>query len=111
MHRLRGRKVSDLGFGDFLLKAEWLAGKLGKAFVKIGRQEPTTQTLSCCRHRQAVSLEECMVICQGCGTVPDSDVNAAINILEAGRGLRSGAGRKTAARRPPALVTAESHGP
>jgi putative transposase len=87
---LWGRKVSDLGFGDFLVKAEWVANKLGKGFVKIDRWEPTSQTMSCCGHRQPVGLAERVVSCQGCGTVHDRDFNAAINILEAGRGLRAG---------------------
>ena len=30
MRRLWGRKVGDLGFADFLLKAQWIAKKLGK---------------------------------------------------------------------------------
>jgi hypothetical protein len=35
MHQLWGRKVGDLGFADFLLKAQWMAKKLGKDLVKI----------------------------------------------------------------------------
>lgn len=110
MRRLWGRKVSDLGFGGFLLKVGWMARKLGAAVVKVDRWEPTTQRMSCCHHRQAVGLEERVVICRRCGTVHDRDVNAAVNILEAGRGLWPGAGRKTTARWQPAVVTAESHG-
>lgn len=87
-----------------------MARKLGKGFAKIDCWAPTTQTMSCCGHRQAVGLGERGVTCQGCGTVHDRDVNAAKNILEAGRGLLAGVGSKTALRRQPALVTAESHG-
>jgi hypothetical protein len=32
IEQLRGRKVSDLGFSDFLRKAEWLAKKAGEGF-------------------------------------------------------------------------------
>jgi putative transposase len=110
MRRLWGRKVSDLGFGDFLQKVEWLAGKLGRTFVKIDRFEPTTQTCHACGHRQGMPLEVRTFVCEACGRTEDRDLNAAKNILEAGRGLRTGAGRKTAARRLPALVTAEFHG-
>ena len=110
MRRLWGRKVSDLGFGDFLLKVAWMAGKLGRTFVKIDRFEPTTQTCHGCGHRQGMPLEVRTFVCEACGHTEGRDLNAAKNILEAGRGLRSGAGRKTAARRQAALVTAESHG-
>jgi putative transposase len=44
MRQLWGRKVSDLGFADFLLKAQWMAKKLGKDLVKIDRFEPTTKS-------------------------------------------------------------------
>ena len=40
----------------------------------------------------------------------DRNLNAAKNLWEAGRGLRTGAGRKTAARRLPAPIPAESRG-
>lgn len=109
MKRLWGRKVSDLAFGSFLLKVEWLAQKLGKEFVKIDRFEPTSQTCHACGHRQDMPLNVRTFVCGGCAASEDRDVNAALNIFEAGRGLWTGAGRKTAARRQPALTTAESH--
>jgi transposase len=46
MRRLWGRKVSDLGFGDFLLKVEWMAGKFGKAVIKIYPFEPNPTAFS-----------------------------------------------------------------
>lgn len=110
MRQLWGRKVSDLAFGSFLLKVEWLALKLGKTFVKIDPFKPTTKTCHVCGHQQAMPLSVRTFECQGCGCTEDRDVNAALNILEAGRGLRSGVPRKTAARRQGTLITAESHG-
>jgi putative transposase len=44
VRRLWGWKVGDLGFSEFLLKAQWLAKKLGRDLVKIGRWEPSTQS-------------------------------------------------------------------
>ena len=41
MKRLWGRKVSDLAFGDFLLKMRWQAKKRGKRVETIGRWEAT----------------------------------------------------------------------
>jgi putative transposase len=56
MQQLWGRKVGDLGFADFLLKAQWMAKKLGKDLVKIDCWEPTTKTCHLCGHRQDMPL-------------------------------------------------------
>jgi putative transposase len=56
MHRLWGRKVGDLGFADFLLKAQWMATKFGKDLVKIDRWEPTTKRCHLCGHVQDMPL-------------------------------------------------------
>jgi putative transposase len=95
MHALWGRKVGDLGFGDFLTKAAWIFTKRGKILSKIDRFEPTTKLMSCCGNIQTVLLCERTVSCKACGTVHDRDQNAAINIHEAGRRLWSGADSKT----------------
>jgi putative transposase len=109
MQRLWGRKVGDLGFADFLLKAQWMVKKLGKDVVKIDRWEPTTTLCHLCGHRQDMRLNMRTFVCDGCGNVECRDVNASHNILEAGRRLRSGAPSKTTHRWQDALVTAESH--
>jgi transposase len=95
MHQLWGRKVGDLGFAEFLLKTRWMATKLGKELVQINRWEPTSQMCHLCQHRQQMPLNMRIFVCGGCGHVEDRDLNAAHNILEAGRSLRSGATRKT----------------
>ena len=95
MHQLWGRKVGDLGFADFLLKAQWMAKKLGKDLVKIDCWEPTTKTCHLCGHCQDMPLNVRTFVCGGCGNIECRDVNAAHNILEAGRRLRSGDTRKT----------------
>ena len=42
MKRLWGRKVSDLAFGEFMLKMLWQAKKRDKRVETIGRWQPTT---------------------------------------------------------------------
>ena len=74
------------------------ATKLGKALGKIGRWEPTTQLCRLCQHRQQIPLNMRSFVCSGCGNVQDRDVNAAHNILEAGRGLRLGVTRQDLTR-------------
>jgi len=109
MQQLWGRKVGDLGFADFLSKAEWMAKKLVRDLVKIDPWEPSTQTCRVCGRRREIPLNMRTFECHGCGHVEHRDVNASHNILEAGRRLRSGASSKTAHGRQDALVTAESH--
>jgi putative transposase len=95
MQQLWGRKVSDLGFSDFQRKAEWLARKLGKDVVRAGRWEPSTQACRKCKRRREMPLNVRTFICEGCGHIEDREENAAHNILEAGRRLRSGDISKT----------------
>ena len=108
MHQLWGRKVGDLGFADFLRKAEWMAKKLGRDLVKIDCWEPTTKTCHLCGYRQNMPLNMRTFVCGGCGNIECRDVNAAHNILEAGRRLRSGDTSKTS-QEASVVITAESH--
>ncbi|GIL14176.1 MAG: transposase [Chloroflexota bacterium] len=87
MKALWGRKVSDLGFAQFLKLLEWVAFKRGKQVVIIDRFERTTGKCSGCGHEQAVTLAERIFVCDNCGLTLDRDHNAALNILEAGRRL------------------------
>ena len=103
-----GRKVGDLGFADFLLKTQWMAKKQGRDVVKIDRWEPTTQTCHLCGHAQDMPLNVRTFACGGCGHIECRDVNAARNILEAGRRLWSGDTRKTS-QEASVAITAESH--
>lgn len=80
MKKLWGRKVSDLGFAQFALILEHVAHMSGKQVVKIGRWEPTSQTCSCCGHRQAIELQERWFVCNECGLEIGRDHNAARNI-------------------------------
>ena len=61
MKALWGRKVSDLGFSEFLLKQEWLCEKYGRLFGQMPRFEPSTKRMSCCGHTQDVALDERIV--------------------------------------------------
>ena len=108
MQQLWGRKVGDLGFADFLLKAQWVAKKLGKDLIKIDPWEPSTKTCHLCGHRQDMPLNMRTFVCGRCGNVEDRDLNASHNILEAGRRLRSGDTSKTPSGAS-VVITAESH--
>lgn len=90
MKRLWGRKVSDLGFAEFLSILESLARMRGKRIIKVGRFEPTSQTCSQCGHHQPMPLSERLFECSGCGSIMDRDHNAACNIRS--WGINSGRG-------------------
>jgi putative transposase len=80
MKKLWGRKISDLGFSQFMLILEHVACMRGRQVVKIGQWEPTSQTCSCCGHRQPIELRERWFTCEACGLEIGRDHNAARNI-------------------------------
>ncbi len=86
MHRNWGRKVSSLGFSEFVSKLCCVAEKYGTVVEKIGRYEKSSQTCSECGYvwdgTKDLSVREW--VCPGCGAVHDKDVNAARNILRIG---------------------------
>jgi putative transposase len=88
MKALWGRKVSDLGFAEFVKKVEWLARKRGKRFGKIDRWAPTSKKCGACGQlNHELTLSDRTWKCGCCGAVHDRDGNAANNILELGRQL------------------------
>ncbi len=84
MKRLWGRKISDLGFAQFVKVLDWVAFRRGKRVVKIDRWERTKGKCSCCGHTQKLDLPDRVFQCQNCGHTIGRDHNAAINMLEAG---------------------------
>ena len=85
MKRLWGRKISDIAFGEFALILQWTCAKYGKTFLKAGRWAATTKPCSACgHHNENLTLQDRQWICPDCGSHHDRDVNAAINILQAG---------------------------
>ena len=95
MKRLWGRKVSDLGFAEFVAKLEYLAWKCGKEVRRVDRWLASSQTCSVCGYKNPITkdLKVREWECPHCHTKHDRDVNAAKNILLGGtssRGLGSG---------------------
>jgi putative transposase len=84
MKRLWGRKVSDLGFAQFIEILQYVAMIRGKKVAFIDRWEPTSQTCSSCGHRQKMDLAQRIFECSDCGLQLDRDHNAAINIKRVG---------------------------
>jgi putative transposase len=85
MQQLWGRKVSDLGFREFLSILEWVAKKKGKQVGYIGPWFPSSKTCSHCGHvLESLDLNTREWRCPDCDSVNDRDENAALNIKRVG---------------------------
>jgi putative transposase len=83
-----GRSVLDAAWGTFVHMLEYKAHLYGRAFVKIDRWYPSTRTCSACGRRgDKLGLKVRSWTCP-CGAIHDRDINAAKNILAAGRAER-----------------------
>ena len=99
------RSVSDAGWSQLVRLIEEKASQYGRTFAKIGRFEPTSQACSACGVKDGPKpLDVRAWQCAACGAVHDRDINAAKNILAAGRADRLNA--CGASVRPPSLVAA-----
>jgi putative transposase len=99
------RSVSDAGWSQLVRLIEEKAARYGRTFAKIGRFEPTSQVCSACGVKDGPKpLAVRTWQCPGCGAAHDRDINAAKNILAAGRADRLNA--CGAGARPPSLVAA-----
>jgi len=90
MKHLWGRKVSDLGFRQFLNILEYVAWKRGKRVIFIDRWERTTGKCSACGYVQNMELRDRTFHCYCCDLELNRDHNAAINILHAGTSAYTG---------------------
>jgi len=83
------KSVHDAGWGQLLRLLAEKAGHHGREFYQIGRFVPTSQICSECGATDGTKpLDVRAWTCATCGAVHDRDVNAARNILAAGRAER-----------------------
>lgn len=83
------KSVADAGWSQLMRCIEEKAARYGRTFGKIGRFEPTSQVCSACGVKDGPKpLNVRAWACAACGTFHDRDVNAAKNILAAGRAER-----------------------
>ena len=88
---LWGRKVSDLGFADFVAKLKYIAAKKGVKVKFIDKWYPSSRTCSICWVvNDTLNLRDRSWECQDCGTIHDRDRNAAINIFRVGASTLEG---------------------
>src|SRR5690606_24761952 len=83
------KSVHDAGWGQFVAMLEYKAQRYERVVHKIDRWYPSSQTCSACgRVDGKKPLHVRAWTCQPCGTSHDRDLNAAKNILAAGRAER-----------------------
>ncbi|MFG3301494.1 RNA-guided endonuclease InsQ/TnpB family protein [Micromonospora chersina] len=79
------KSVHDAGWSQFVRMLEYKAARAGRTFAKIDRFAPTSQTCSACGRRDGPKPLNVRSWTCRCGSTHDRDVNAAINVLAAGR--------------------------
>ncbi|WP_446220334.1 RNA-guided endonuclease InsQ/TnpB family protein [Micromonospora sp. IBHARD004] len=79
------KSVHDAGWAQFVNMLEYKAARHGRTFRKTNRFAPTSQTCSTCGRLDGPKPLSVRSWTCPCGAVHDRDVNAAINILAAGR--------------------------
>jgi putative transposase len=80
------KSVHDAGWSQLVRLVEEKAAQYGRTFRRVGRFEPTSQVCSACGVKDGPKpLSVRTWTCDACGTVHDRDVNAARNVLAAGR--------------------------
>ena len=85
MKRLWGRKVSDLAFYEFVEILKYKCQKHKRQFIQIGQWTATSKPCSNCGFRnESLTLSDRQWTCPECGLDHDRDINAALNILQAG---------------------------
>jgi IS605 OrfB family transposase len=100
------RSVHDAAWSSFVAMLEYKAALSGRRVVRIDQWHPSSQLCSTCGQRNGPkglgALKVRTWTCLACGTEHDRDVNAALNILAAGRAVAA-CGPDV---RPPAMVAA-----
>jgi putative transposase len=90
-NRHLARAISDCGWAEFRRQLAYKCQRYGRRLVIINRWYPSSKTCSACGHLLAeLSLSTRQWSCPSCGARHDRDVNAAKNILAAGRAVARG---------------------
>ncbi|MER6593196.1 transposase [Micromonospora purpureochromogenes] len=79
------KSVHDAGWSQFVAMLEYKAARYGRTFAKIHRFAPTSQRCSVCGRLDGPKPLNVRSWTCPCGAVHDRDVNAATNVLAAGR--------------------------
>ncbi|WP_237048266.1 RNA-guided endonuclease InsQ/TnpB family protein [Lentzea guizhouensis] len=90
-NRYLARAISDTGWGEFRRQLQYKCARAGRTLIVVDRWYPSSKTCSNCGHRLTdLALDVRHWTCPGCRTRHDRDLNAAKNILAAGRAVARG---------------------
>jgi putative transposase len=82
------KSISDVGWGEFVRQLEYKAAWYGRTLVKIDKWYPSSKRCFDCGYvLETLSLDVREWDCPECGVHHDRDINAANNILAAGRAV------------------------
>jgi putative transposase len=82
------KSISDVGWGEFVRQLEYKAQWYGRTLVKIDKFYPSSKRCFDCGHLlESLSLDIRQWTCPACGVHHDRDINAARNVLAAGRAV------------------------
>ena len=91
-NRALAKAIHDVGWSEIVRQLDYKAKWYGRTFVQIDRFYPSSKRCSCCGHTlAALPLATRAWQCPECGAKHDRDINAAINIREAGMAILAGA--------------------
>jgi putative transposase len=79
------KSVHDAGWSQFVAMLEYKAARAGRTFAKVDRFAPTSQTCSVCGRIDGPKPLNVRSWTCPCSAIHDRDVNAARNVLAAGR--------------------------
>jgi putative transposase len=96
------RAISDAAWSDLRGMLQYKCAWYGRTLTVVDRWYPSSKQCSACGHLlDALPLNTREWACPGCGTVHNRDVNAARNILAAGRAVTAcGDGVRPPRRKP-----------
>ncbi|MET9228628.1 RNA-guided endonuclease TnpB family protein [Lentzea sp. NPDC003310] len=90
-NRRLAHAISDAGWGEFRRQLAYKCERAGRTLVVVDRWFPSSKTCSVCTHRLTeLALSTRVWTCPNCRTRHDRDLNAAKNILAAGRAVARG---------------------
>ena len=79
--KLMSKQISDASWSKFVNMLTYKADWYGKTVHKVDRYYASSKTCSCCGYiNKELTLKDREWTCNGCGTLLNRDVNAAINI-------------------------------